>query len=302
MEELIQEFLASKRQEGLSLTTLSKYEWHLQQMRMWLREAGVVDIGKVNRSLLRRWGAGLYDRWQPATIRAAVVACRLFFAWCVTDGLLEESPAAGLKTPTVKLKLERTMTPEEIGRLLAACDHGTLKGLRDAAIISVLADSGVRSAELLALRVDDVDLDRCELRLVRNGGNHGLGFFGQVTAARLRGWLDIRPARPKEAALFVAVGSCSTGKALTPAGLRIILRELGRNAGIEGVSPHAFRRGWACALVEAGAPNRYIQGAGGWSSERQIYRYTQALELARMASRYSPLDLMDTSPAESDGG
>lgn len=302
MQDLITEFLASRRQAGLARSTLSQYHWHLSELAAWLTEQGVGDVAAVSRSLLRKWGGTLHDRWAPATVKTAVVVCRSFFAWCVTEGAIPVNPAAGLKTPAVRMRLQRTLTAAEIAALLAACDIDTVKGVRDAALVSLLADSGIRSAELLRLTPADLDLDARLLVVLRKGGNQGLAFYGEATAERLRAWLALRTKltallAPHSLALWVAVGGNTPGEVITDSGLRLELRKLGNRAGVAGVSPHAFRRAWACLLVEAGAPPRYIQGAAGWKSERQLYRYTQGLDLRRMASQFSPMDRL-TQAAE----
>lgn len=295
MQDLIAEFLASRRQAGLARSTLSQYGWHLRALAAWLTEQGIDTVTAVSRSLLRKWGGSLHDRWAPATVKTAVVVCRAFFAWCVTEGAIPVNPAEGLKTPAVRMRLQRTLTAVEIAALLSVCDLETVKGVRDAALVSLLADSGIRSAELLRLTPADLDLDGHLVVVLRKGGHQGMAFYGEATAERLRHWLTLRAKllallAPHSPALFVAVGGNTPGFPLTAAGLRLQLRRLGQDAKVAGVSPHAFRRAWACLLVEAGAPNRYIQGAAGWRSERQLLRYTQALDLQRIASQFSPID------------
>lgn len=295
MQDLVVEFLASKRQAGLARSTLSQYGWHLRELLTWLTEQGVDTVAAVTRSLLRRWGGSLHDRWAAPTVKTAVVVCRSFFAWCVVEGAIAVNPAEGLKTPAVRMRLQRTLTAVEIGALLAACDLETVKGVRDAALVSLLVDSGIRSAELLRLTPADLDLDTHVVIVLRKGGNQGFAFYGEATAVRLGAWLVLREKliallAPHSQSLWVAVGGNTPGEVITDSGLRLELRKLGNRAGVAGVSPHAFRRAWACLLVEAGAPPRYIQGAAGWKSERQLYRYTQGLDLRRMASQFSPMD------------
>lgn len=295
MKDLIAEFLASKRQAGLARSTIEQYGWHLRELSVWLAEQGIDDVGAVSRSLLRRWGGSLHDRWQAQTIKTAVVVCRSFFSWCVEEKVITANPADGLKTPPVRMRLQRTLTAVEITRLLDTCDLETTKGVRDAALVSLLADSGLRAGEMLRLRPADLDLDSRTTTMVRKGGNQGVAFYGEATAERLRTWLDVRTKlvtllAPGVSALWVAVGGYAPGQPITESGMRVLLRKLGDEAGVPKVAPHAFRRAWACMLVEAGAPPRFIQGAAGWKSERQLYRYTQGLDLHRMASQYSPMD------------
>ena len=88
-----------------------------------------------------------------------------------TDLLLYD-PAAGLELPKRKGILPRSvLTRKEVERMLAAADTTTTLGLRDRAMLEVLYSTGIRNAELRALTVYDLDLDRGLVRI--NEGKHG---------------------------------------------------------------------------------------------------------------------------------
>ena len=282
--ELRTDFLADLRSNGRSPATVAQYGWHVDQFLTWLGQR------EIDKRTLRAWRAYLFDRWEPPTVKVAVTVIRSFLRFCHAEGVLPEDYSPLLKTPKVPKKVQRTLTADEIALLLAQCDSQTPKGIRDAAIISLLVDSGLRSAELRRLKIDDLDLDRGQLRVKRKGGNVGVAFFGRATAKQLRQWLDVRGTHPQHDEVFLSVGGLTPGKPLTSRGLRMILKRIGDAAGVEGVSPHAFRRSFAILLVEAGAPTRLIQEMGGWSDLRQVERYTRALETQKLAQRYSAVD------------
>lgn len=199
--------------------------------------------------------------------------------------------AGVLKLPKVPLAMQRTLTGEELRRLLVSCD-GSAKGVRDAALLSLLGDSALRRAEFLSLTPGHLDFQRGIVAgVIRKGGQTGWAPFGAATAERLRRWLAIRaPAEGVEALWLSLRGDATQGRPLTGDGLRTIVRKRGEAIGIAGVTPHAFRRGWACAMSEACAPLKVIVEAGGWRHEKQLLRYTQALESQRLAPALSPVD------------
>ncbi len=277
-------FLDELRSNGRSPATIAQYSWHVDQFLAWLGER------EINKSTLRAWRASLFDRWEPPTVKVAVTVVRSFLRFCHAEGQCKDDYQMWLKTPKVPKKVQRTLSADEIALLLAQCDPNTPKGVRDAAIISLLVDSGLRSAELRRLKIEDVDLERGQLRVRRKGGNVGTAFFGRATAQRLRRWLEVRGAHPKHDEVFLAIGGLTPGQPLTSRGLRMVLKRIGDKAGVEGVTPHAFRRSFAILLVEAGAPTRLIQEMGGWSDLRQVERYTRALETQKLAHRYSAVD------------
>jgi site-specific recombinase XerD len=284
----VDDFLAAKRQEGRATATIKQYRWHLARLEEWLVEAGINDVGGITRRHLREWGASLLNDWAPSTVKTSVTAARSWLKWCYAEGYIAEDLSKALATPRVPRRTQRTLTGKEINRMLAGCDDSP-RGRRDAAIISLLADSGLRRSELIALRLHHVDLNNHRLSgFTRKGGDDGWAAFGDATARRIVTWLALRP--PGNDALFVAIGGSYPGRALTGDGLRTILRKRGEAVGVPNVTPHAFRRAFACLLVEGNVPTRIVQALGGWSDVRQVERYTAALDAQRLASRYSVMD------------
>ena len=149
---------------------MRQYRWHLNRLVRWLGLREAVELAHVTRSLLRTWGAGLREEWAPATIKQAVCATRSFFAWCEEEGWLEENPALALRVPRVPRRVQRTLTDDEVRAMLQACDDSP-KGRRDAALVSLLLDSGLRASEVCRLAVEDLDLDEGLLVVQVKGGD-----------------------------------------------------------------------------------------------------------------------------------
>lgn len=307
LSKALADFLMAKTQEALAAGTIQQYGWHLGRLVVWLQGEGVLTVGEVERGHLRRWGASLYGAWSVATVKCAVVAAKGWFRWCHQEGLCSSDPGTGLKFPKVPLQVQKTVSAEQLEELLAVCDGGAVKGVRDAALLSLLFDSGLRRRELLSLTPGCLDFERGVVSVPRRkGGNAGWSVMGQGTMVRLQKWLKVREPAEGIEALFVQVGGARPGQALQAEGLKTLLARLAAEAGLPRLGAHAFRRGWAVALVEAGAPTRVIQEAAGWSSEQQLLRYTQALDAQRLARQFSPVDRMrngggSTGAPEADG-
>ena len=79
-------YLVASRQAGKSRATVVQYGWHLRRLVSWLEGEGVTSLVSVDRDLLRRWGASLYDVWGPATIKQAICAARSFFLFLLEEG------------------------------------------------------------------------------------------------------------------------------------------------------------------------------------------------------------------------
>ncbi len=301
MREAIREWLLAGRASGWSIATCNQYRWHLDRCQTWLADHGAHHLADLTSVLLREYAASLADAYAPATRRVAAIALRSFLRWCAEEGCLPNSAALlrAIRVPRVPQQAQRTMTSQEVSLLLAACEEPAPNGLsdvqaravslRNAAIIALLFDALLRSHELCRLQVSDVDMVRQRVLVRGKGGKRSWVRFGEDTAGRLLPWLAVRPGFAASPILFCGIGGNTPGGPLTTNGLRAILRRLGRRAGVDHVSPHAFRRGGAVAQLEAGAPSRLVQLHGRWDNLEMVEVYTRQIEADRLFDAYSPM-------------
>lgn len=295
INEAIEEYLAAKRQEGRTTATIRQYRWHLARLALAMARQNVIELAQLTKTLLRHWGADLLDTYAPATTKVAVTATRSWLTWCRREGYMTADLTGALRYPKVPMRLQRTVSGAEITCLLKACDLSTPLGVRDAAIVALLVDSGLRRRELVNLRMPALNLVQGWARVTRKGGDQGIVWFGAMTAQRLQEWLMVRPDVAGDGIdnVFVSVGGSLKGAGLTPEGIRGVLRRLGARAGVTHVSPHAFRRSFATLRLENGDSTRTVQALGGWKKIDMVERYSQALDLSRLARKNAPIDVLD---------
>jgi len=218
----IKQFLTAYRQEGKSLSTTEKYGYHLGRMAAWFAERGITQIGEIRREHLWEWGADSYETkcartgkvWSQAMVRQGIAAARAFLKWCEEEKLVT-GLADALKLPKQKKRIQRTLAVDEIQKLLDACPD-TPKGIRDAAILSLMVDSGLRATEACNVKVKDVHFNVNVMGVVKinlftvvvKGGDEELGYFGDATADRLKLWLETRQKLVKNGVetLFISLG------------------------------------------------------------------------------------------------
>lgn len=301
LEEAIRQFLLSGKAGGWAETTEAQYRWQLERWRLAMAEKGINQVDQITSAAVREFGAGLAGHYALATRRVAAISLRSFVKWCDTEGLLAdgEKLMKAIKAPRVPQQAQRTISSAEIERLFDACEEPVKCGLSDAAaeaarlrnvaIMSLLFDSLLRSHELCRLVIGDLDLEKQRVLVRGKGGRKEWVRYGADTAERLRSWLAVRDTVAKSDLLFVGVGGVTPGKGLTPNGLRAILKRIGKRAGVEDLTTHAFRRGGAVAQLEAGAPSRVVQMHGRWQTIGMVETYSQQLNAEAMFDRYSPI-------------
>ena len=160
----------------------------------------------------------------------------------------------------------------------------TPQGRRDAVLMCLLLDHGLRCGEVALLKVSDFDLKAGELRFYRPKVD--LEQTHKLTAdtlRTLRAWFDSGDA-PAAGPLLRGSRKSKAGDKLTGAGLteRAItarVRDLGQRIGLDGLSAHDCRHYWATHWAGKVDPFR-LQEAGGWASLAMPRRYVQAAEIA----------------------
>jgi len=123
----------------------------------------------ISRFLLRHARAGI-----PAMAKMMVTALRSFFRFLFLSGQTESDLAGAV--PTVpqwrSAELPKYLTPEEVERVISACQRGNRADSRDRAILLLVARLGLRAGEVLALELDDVDWRSGELKVRGKGGQY----------------------------------------------------------------------------------------------------------------------------------
>jgi len=265
-------------QRGYSNHTLTAYRNDLGQFRDYVqRHHGVEIWPAVDAGMIASYIGHLRTEheYRQATIARKVASVKSFFHYLLHGAAISDDPTATLDTPAVERRSPRTLTSDEVDRLLTESRRGTgPKVLRDAAMIEALFATGMRVSELTALNTDDVNLASGTVRCFGKGAKERIIPMYERAVTALRAYLDEgRLAFLKnrdEKALFLN----PRGARLTRQGLWLIIKEYVGEAGIDGeVTPHTLRHSFATHLLGGGAGLRDVQRLLGHSnlSSTQVY-------------------------------
>lgn len=162
------------------------------------------------------------------------------------------------------------LKPDDVRAMIIAT-----KGLRDRAIVSVLYESGARISELMGLSLSDVAFDDYGARITVDGKTGVRRVRLIQSVPDLRNWVNAHPFRtlPK-APLFVRHNIRHAPRPLMQAGVRFILADAAKRAGVEKrVNPHSFRKARATELSQRLTPSE-LSIYHGWvqgSAMPQVY-------------------------------
>jgi integrase len=175
---------------------------------------------------------------------------------------------------------------DELAALFTVCaEDESPAGRRDQAMFAVLYGGGLRRAELCGLDVADFDAADCSLTVRAGKGRRDRTvYLPESVCEHVKAWIEVREDEP--GALFCPVRM--TGEVpisrLRGETLWYILRRRQRQAGLEGITPHGFRRAHVSSLLEAGVDLLTVQELVGHANAVTTGRYDRRSDEAKRAA------------------
>ena len=241
-------FIAAKRIEGCSEKTLTYYRKTIEAMTTAVGK----PVQRITTDDIRQYLTTyqMQRKSSKVTIDNIRRILATFYSWLEDEDYIVKSPVRRIhKVKTAKV-IKETYTDEALEQMRDNCDS-----LRDLAIIDLLASSGMRVGELVALNRDDINFNERECVVFGKGNKERLVYFDARTKIHLQNYLDSRT--DGNPALFVTLRAPYSR--LQIGGVEMRLRQLGRRLSIPKVHPHKFRRTLATTAIDKGMPIEQVQ-------------------------------------------
>ena len=268
LQSYLDQFLASLvHEDGYARNTVAAYRNDLSQLIEYLghRAPPVASWADVTSSDLNSFvdslrsmkivkRSGEEKPVAPSTIARKVAALKSFFNYLTVKNIIPLDPSVGLEAPRVAKRTPKTMTSDEVERLLAAPGTGNSpKTLRDRALLELLYATGVRVSELVSFRLDDVNLADKTMRVKNEDGRRERSVpMSDKAAECLQIYIErARPHFVKSAGNQAALFLNQRGQQLTRQGMWLIIKEYAMRAGLNyEVTPHTLRHSFAAHMLQ----------------------------------------------------
>jgi integrase/recombinase XerD len=282
--DLIERFQRDCVIRGLTPESIVRYISTLRIFDGFLRAKGL-DLVKVDGTILRDWLEYLrIDRKvSQKTLENYFTEISSFYEFLLYEGLIAANPVAAVRKRYLrryknseKEHTHKLISPEDMGRLINAT-----MDIRDRAIIALLAKTGIRRRELIALDVEDVDFVEQSVILKPTAKrSNRVVFFDGETALILRRWLRAREGRNHNGckALFLS----NMDNRLERTGISHMVVKNAQRVGLHNpnsdrmedhFSPHCCRHWFTTHLRRAGMPREFIQELRGDARREAIDIY-----------------------------
>jgi len=292
-DPLIVEFLDYLRVERhLAANSVEAYHRDLERFAGFVSSGGAVGLLDVEAALLRDYLAWLARRGLAASSRArGLAAVRAFYRFLLLEDRIGRDPTEYLAAPRGWKRLPRYLSGEEVERLLAQPDRGTRMGLRDALLLALLYDCGLRVSELAELRLEQLDLESWLIRVRGKGDKERFVPFGEAAREAILAYLErSRGLSHRAVGNSHLFPGARRGHLTRQRAWQIVKSHLVGAGVTQKVSPHTLRHSFATHLLDNGADLRAVQLLLGHAdiSTTQIYTHLSQERLRKVHALYHP--------------
>lgn len=247
-EEILNKFISSKEIEGCSVRTLKYYKDNITKMLDTVN----LPINKITTEKLRNY---LSNYKNNSTVGMATIdnirrTLSSFFAWLENEDYIVKSPVRRIHKVKATKKVKETLTDENLEKLRDTCSN-----VRDLAILELLISTGMRVGELTRLNITDMNFQERSCIVLGKGNSEREVYFSAKSKMYIKKYLETRTDNNE--ALFVSL--IKPYNRLGISGIEIAIRNLGKQANINKVHPHKFRRTRATMAIDKGMPIEQVQ-------------------------------------------
>ena len=256
-----------------------------------------MNLEDADSDIIRSWVEDMMDRGHKATYTCKKLsAVKSLYRYALRQGIMKKDPAHSVSGPKKEKVLPTFLKEAEADKLFDQLewDMDDIRDVRARTLLLLLYSTGIRRAEVVALRDRDVNLLTHEIKVTGKRRKQRVVPLGGETSAELQRYTKLRneeiPATDATEALF----RNDKGKQMTGDNVYAIVHKyLSRVTTQKKRSPHVLRHSFATAMLNHEAKLGGVQKLLGHESldTTQIYTHVTFEELKRSYSKAHPREL-----------
>ena len=246
--DILDRFIASKEIEGCSTRTLNYYRDNINKMLDTVN----LPINEITTEILKNYLSDYKSNSNAGMVTIDNIRRTLssFFAWLENEDYIVKSPVRRIHKVKTTRKVKETLTDENLEKLRDTCSN-----VRDLAILELLISTGMRVGEITILNISDMNFQERSCIVLGKGNSEREVYFSAKSKMYIKKYLET--ITDDNEALFVSL--IKPYNRLGISGIEILIRNLGKEANINKVHPHKFRRTMATMAIDKGMPIEQVK-------------------------------------------
>lgn len=266
-DQLIKMFVISKKIDGLSDRSIDLYHKEITRLLHMYIQKSCVEFTKDD--IRMHFAKRMIDRpdLSKATLNNERRYLSTFFNWLTENDYIKSNPMVAVKKVKEDKVIKYPIDEKDIEKMrdrLTMRENNSKKGsiayikaIRDEAIFEFLLSTGCRVSELTGAKLKDLDLNNREIKVFGKGAKERICYLNAKSVIKLENYLKLR--NDNNPYVFIPVQKNHADTRLHKSAVEIMVRELGKECGVEKVHPHRFRRTTATMALNKGMPIEEVQ-------------------------------------------
>ena len=280
-------------EKNYSSHTVESYSNDLSQFKDYISGDEPFDPAAIDSAGVRRWMVSLMEKgYSPLSVNRKLSSLKSFFKYLCKYKHIETSPVKNLRGPKAGKPLPHFVNDLDMGNLLSEWDTAdAFEGERDKAILDVFYTTGIRCAELVGLKNEDVDFTAKLIKVNGKRNKQRLIPFSGTLSDVMQSYINIRnetiAESPADNAFFVR----KNGKKLSNSIVyTIVNKRLSEIPNLSKKSPHVLRHTFATSMLNNGADLNAVKELLGHASlsSTEVYTHTTFEELKKVYHQAHP--------------
>lgn len=272
-----------------SNNTIINYEIDIDRYINYLK-LNKIDIFKIEYKNVLDYISYLKKNHKSTSINRSISSIRTYYNYLIKNNYTNSNPFKIINGMKKEKKLPEYFKYNEYVELVNSIDINSNLGIRNKCIFEVLLCTGCRCNELVNIKLDDINLNEKEIKVLGKGNKERIVYLGSYAIESIEKYLSIRNeilGKKDNNYLFIN----HLGDKLTTRGIRdIIDKILLKSSNNMKITPHTFRHSFATMLLNEGCDLKSVQELLGHVSlsTTSIYTHVSNEELKRVYLHTNP--------------
>jgi len=207
------------------------------------------------------------------SIRRKISSLKGFYKYLVRNNKINDNPFIYISLPKMEKKLPQYLNYNEFLEIIDSIEIKDIYSLRDRLILELLYATGLRVSELVNIKLDDININNNEIKVIGKGNKTRIVYFNNVCLNYLKKYLNNFHEINKKNSNYLILNKC--GEPITTRGVSLIIDKIIKKTSIiKNISPHVLRHTFATHLLNNGCDLLTVQELLGHSSISTTGIYT----------------------------